>query len=124
MKYLLDVNALIAWEHPRSVHHLVFHRWAKQQGAASLVSCALSELGFMRVSMQVFGYSLADAQTALAGIKSQLGGFLLECPSPQLPVWATTAGRSSDAYLLQLASTHALSLATFDAGIPGASVIT
>jgi predicted nucleic acid-binding protein len=117
VKYLLDVNALIAWEHARSSHHSVFHRWAKQVGRANLWTCAHAELGFVRVSMQVFGYSLEQATRALTFLKKQAGGFIEVAPSPQLPPWASTAAKTSDAYLAQVARGEGMRLATFDAGI-------
>lgn len=123
MKYLLDVNALIALRHSRSPHHAAFHHWVAQVGFKNVLTCAHSELGFIRVSMQVFGYSLDEAQEALAATKKKLGGFVAEAPSPKLSPWAETAGRTSDAYLMQLAGRNKLRLATFDGGIPGAESI-
>jgi len=124
MKHLLDVNALIAWEHPRSPHHVAFHTWAKKQDVKHCATCALAELGFLRVSMQAFGYSGEDAKRALVTIKAQLGGYIQAAPSPVLLAdWATTAAKTSDAYLSQVATAEGLKLATFDKGIPGALVI-
>ncbi|QYM77506.1 PIN domain-containing protein [Horticoccus luteus] len=117
MKYLLDVNALLAWEHSDSSHHAAFHTWAKQAGRSHLWTCAHTELGFLRVSMQVFGYSLAQASEALSLLKEHVGGFIAVAPSPRLPRWASTAVKTSDAYLTQLARENGLRLATFDAGI-------
>lgn len=117
MKFLLDVNALVAWEHRGSPHHTAFHAWAKKTGLRNLSTCALVELGFVRVSMQVFGYSLAQAQEALAEMKPHLGGFIGEAPAPQLADWATTAAKTTDAYLVQLATTKGVRLATFDAAL-------
>ena len=87
MKYLLDINALIAWEHANSSHHADFHAWAKRAGRANLWTCAHTELGFLRVSMQVFGYSLSQAADALALLKERAGGFVDVAPSPRLPSW-------------------------------------
>jgi predicted nucleic acid-binding protein len=123
VKHLLDVNALLACEHQGSPHHEVFHAWAKRTGLRNLVTCGLVELGFIRVSMQVFGYSLAQAQTALAAIKPKLGGFIETAPSPQLSSWASTPGKTTDAYLAQIAARHGLTLATFDHAIPGTLLI-
>lgn len=123
MKHLLDVNALIACEHRGSPHHATFHAWAKREGMASLATCGLAELGFIRVSMQAFGYSLTEAQTSLNAIKSRLGGYLVDAPSPLLPAWASTAAKTSDGYLVQIAEAHGLNLATFDTGIPGVAPI-
>lgn len=123
MRYLLDVNALIALRHSRSPHHALFHNWAIRVGYANMLTCAHSELGFIRISMQVFGYSLEEAQDALATIREKLGGFVSDAPTPKLSPWASTAGRTSDAYLMQLATKNKLKLATFDGGIPGAESI-
>lgn len=92
-------------------------------GMGNLFTCAHSELGFIRVSMQAFGYSLNEAQDALAEIRKKLGGFVAQAPSPRLPDWSRTAGRTSDAYLAQVAGKNGLILATFDGGIPGAWTI-
>ncbi len=123
MKHLLDVNALLAWEHRNSPHHAEFHRWSKRVGAASLWTCALAELGFLRVSMQVFGYTLPVATAALSSLKLHCGGYVEAAPSPRLAAWASTAARTSDAYLLQLAQANGMVLATCDAGIRDAAVV-
>jgi uncharacterized protein len=120
MRYLLDVNALIAWEHGNSPHHVSFHGWARVVGRENLWTCALSELGFLRVSMQVFGYSLHQASGALTAIRQSAGGFIEVAPSPRLPVWSVNASRTSDGYLAQIARENKMRLATFDAGIKDA----
>jgi hypothetical protein len=38
-------------------------------------------------------------------------------PSPRLPAWASSAAKTSDAYLTQVARANKLRLATHDAGI-------
>jgi predicted nucleic acid-binding protein len=117
MTYLLDVNALLAWRHARAPHHQTFHAWAARVQRKNLRTCALAELGFIRVSMQVFGYTLAQAQDALRDIERELGGYVESAPSPRLPAWATTAARTSDAYLAQVAAANGVRLATFDAAL-------
>ncbi len=84
MKFLLDVSALLALQHRRSPHHSAFHAWVAKSGPSSLATCAVSELGFLRISMEVFGYSLTQSMDALADIKSQVGGFVENAPSPRL----------------------------------------
>ena len=120
MTFLLDVNALLAWEHNNSPHHAAFHVWAKRIGRANLRTCAHTELGFIRVSMQVFGYTLSQAATALAEIKKHTGGFITIAPSPRLPAWAVTAAKTTDAYLVQIARENGHRLATHDTGIKDA----
>lgn len=123
MKYLLDVNALLAWRHANAHGHDAFHRWAKAVGFQALGTCAHVELGFLRVSMQVFNLSLTEAQTALAEIRGQAGGFVAAAPSPKLPAWSGKPSQTSDAYLVQVAAEAGLTLATFDTTIPGATLI-
>jgi hypothetical protein len=115
--YLLDVNSLVAWHHAASPHHSRFHAWAARIGRTHLQTCALAELGFLRVSMQVFGYTLGQASAELNRMKQEIGGFIEGAPSPKLPDWAVTAARTSDGYLVQLAAAHGMKLATLDAGI-------
>jgi predicted nucleic acid-binding protein len=119
--YLLDVNSLVAWHHAGSPHHARFHAWAAGVGAANLRTCALSELGFLRVSMQVFGYTLSQATAELARMRKETGGFIEHAPTPRLPSWTKTASRTSDGYLVQLATAHGMRLATLDAGIKDAA---
>jgi predicted nucleic acid-binding protein len=121
VKRLLDINALLAWEHVNSPHHADFHAWAKAAGRPNLWTCAHTELGFLRVSMQVFGYSLSQAADALALLKKNAGGFIDAAPPPRLPAWASTAAKTSDAYLTQIARENGMRLATFDSGIGDAA---
>ena len=123
MNVLLDVNALLAWEHGSSPHHEFFHAWVAQQSDLGLWTCALTELGFIRVSMQVFGYDRASADQALRRMKAVTPGFINEAPSPELPPWVKSAAQTTDAYLVQLAQENDLQLATFDRGIKGRVVV-
>lgn len=120
MKYLLDVNAMLAWRHASANGHASFHAWAAAEGFDALATCAHVELGFLRISMQIFQLNLAEAQAALAEMKQHVGGFIPAAPSPRLDAWASRAARTSDAYLLQMAAANGLRLATLDASIPGA----
>lgn len=123
MKYLLDVNALLAWRYSTAHGHAPFHAWARTEGYAAFGTCAHVELGFLRLSMHLFNLTLSDAQTALAEIKKSTGGFVATAPSPRLPKWSLKASQTSDAYLVQLAASAGLTLATFDTGIPGTHLI-
>jgi predicted nucleic acid-binding protein len=117
MNYLLDTNALLAWEHRNSPHHLNFHAWSKRTGSTNLWTCAHTELGFLRVSMQVFSYSLPQATDALVSLKRSTGGFVAAAPSPRLPSWASNPAKTSDGYLTQIARENGMKLGTFDMGI-------
>jgi predicted nucleic acid-binding protein len=65
----------------------------------------------------VFGYSLAQATSALASLKRHTKGFVEKAPSPRLAAWGSTAAKTSDAYLAQIARENGMRLATFDSGI-------
>ena len=112
---------MLAWEHANSPHHEAFHAWAANLEDRQFWTCALTELGFIRVSMQVFAYDKAMAQAALQRIKSSTDSFIDDAPSPRLPNWVKTAGQTTDAYLVQLARTNKLKLATFDRKIRDSS---
>jgi hypothetical protein len=81
------VNALLAWWHFGFMDHAAFHAGAAQEKFGALATCAHSELGFLRVSTQGFGYSAGAAGKALAEIKRDVGGFVSASPSPKLPRW-------------------------------------
>ena len=121
MKYLLDVNALIAWWHSTHSHHIQFHQWGKAVGFKNLHTCNISELGFLRVSMQVYQFTAKEAQTALENIRARSAGHLDTVTAPALPAWAKTPAATTDAYLCQLARHHKLRLATFDTRIQDAA---
>jgi hypothetical protein len=58
-------------------------------------------------------------------MRKESGGFVEVAPAPSLPAWANTAARTSDGYLVQLAASQGMKLATLDGGIkdPAAEVI-
>ena len=119
MKYLLDVNALVAALYPASPHHAPFVAWAARQRPADFATCALTELGFIRVASAALGFSVGDARKLLAAFRASGPGYLVTLPSPadHLPAWASRHSHTTDAYLCALAHAHALSLVTFDPGI-------
>ena len=121
MNYLLDVNALVAWFHiePPALHARI-NAWTVP--AAQLATCAISELGFLRISMRVYGFDLAMTQKALASIKKDIAGYIDVLPSPSLANWVLSHKHTTDAYLCQLASAHGMKLATFDTGIKDSAV--
>ncbi len=129
MKYLLDVNILVAWgwsdhvEHERTVTWIAATK--KKQGTLLLTS-SIPQLGFVRVSVQRTGgrVTVKEASGTLAGMIASLGkcnSFLPDDrPVFDFPAWCQLASRTTDAHLLQLAQAHGAKLATLDAGILGA----
>lgn len=132
MNYLLDVNILVAWGWSDHVDHERTAAWiasAKKQRATKLMTSAIPELGFVRVSVQRTGghVTVAEAADTLAGMLATLHArhVLLadDQAAGQFPAWCASASRTTDAHLLHLAAAHGAKLATLDTGIPGAFLL-
>jgi predicted nucleic acid-binding protein len=130
VKYLLDINALIALAHTAHVHHGRASAWYQSidSPASAVCTCSITELGFVRVSVQAGLQSdVASARKALAALKSsspvpfQIVGDSLG--ADKLPAFAKTPLKLADGHLLELARHHEAQLTTLDAGIPGATVL-
>ena len=129
MKYLLDVNALVAL----GIYHHKFHdrvnAWITSQDGAQWLTCSITELGFVRVSAQTpdYGFTVQQAQTLLLSLKVSGKLALTFLPDGNdisyLPGWVKTPKQTTDGHLLQLASTNDAVLATLDERIPGAFLI-
>lgn len=118
MKYLLDVNALMAMCHTSHSEHARFHAWHASQTNAVLASCAIGDLGFIRISMTpAYNYTLEGAEKALASMRRDLTGYIDTMPPPRLARWVLSHKQTTDAYLCQLASANGMKLATFDTRI-------
>jgi predicted nucleic acid-binding protein len=117
VKFILDVNALIACCHAGHQDHANFHLWAAKVGFENLHTCIISELGLLRISPRVFpGYTSHRAQEWLEAFQEKIGGRIEKAPLPKLPV-TSTPPRSTDDYLCQIAKENSMRLATFDTGI-------
>ena len=132
MKYLLDVNVLVAWGWSDHVAHARTARWiaaTRKQRTARLLTSAIPELGFVRVSVQRTAgrVTVNEAGNALTGMLGSLGShhaFLPDDrPAGAFPTWCLQASRTTDAHLLALAEAHGAELATLDKHIPGAFLV-
>jgi len=132
VNYLLDVNVLVAWGWSDHVDHERTAAWigaARKQKATRLMTSAIPELGFVRVSVQRAGghATVAEATETLAGMVAALGArhVLLADDQAvrQFRAWCSSASRTTDAHLLALAAAHRTKLATLDTGIPGAFLV-
>jgi predicted nucleic acid-binding protein len=132
VKYLLDVNVLVAWgwqehaDHERVATWLAFERGKPDSG---FLTSPIPELGFVRVSVQRAAgtISVKEACSALEGMLASLGRTHSFIPDDQhgsrLPAWCKVAARTTDAHLLALANAHGAKLVTLDTGIPDAFVV-
>ena len=132
MNYLLDVNVLVAWGWSDHVAHEQTVTWiaaTRERTASKLLTSAIPELGFVRVSVQRTGghVTVKEAGKTLAGMLRALGTCHVFLPDDQpasnFPGWCHHASRTTDAHLLQLAEAHGARLATLDTGIPGAFLV-
>lgn len=121
---LLDVNVLVALAWPTHVHHDRVHGWFARRRAVGWATCALTEVGFVRVSSNrgVIPYAVSPAEaiallgelTALDGHEfwsDDVGGVVGPALEPSLVVGHQQV---TDAHLLALAMSRAGSLATLD----------
>ena len=71
MTYLLDVNALVALGFINHEFHNRVAVWLRKQQAPQLATCAITELGFLRVLAQApaYGLTVAQARTLLVRMK-------------------------------------------------------
>jgi toxin-antitoxin system PIN domain toxin len=130
VKYLLDINALIALAHRAHVHHGRVAAWYQsvQESATGFCTCAITELGFVRVAVQTsLQLDVAAARKALAELKkSSRVPFALLADSlgvDQLPAFARTPGKLTDGHLFELARSHGAEFVTLDTGVPGALLV-
>jgi predicted nucleic acid-binding protein len=130
MRYLLDVNTLVALGHTLHVHHERAGRWLQSvlPAAENLASCAITELGFVRVSVQSgLQPDVSAARLALARLKASSPAPFVLCPddlgADRLPKYVNKPAELTDGHLLELARAHGAQLVTLDCKIPGALLI-
>jgi predicted nucleic acid-binding protein len=129
MKYLLDVNALIAFGITQHQFHQRVVNWIRSQRGSTFLTSSVTEIGFVRVVASVAMYDLkvTQARMLLLGMKASAAQPLTFLPDGNdisaLPEWAKSPGQTTDGHLVQLAKANGAVLATLDEGIPGAFVI-
>src|ERR1700677_5124442 len=121
MKYLLDVNILLAaiWtDHP---HHAKAFAWLDGKDAAL---CPVSELGFIRISVnkKAFIFSMERTRQGLEKFLEDRKPGRIPDDLPALNSHPRTSDQVTDHYLADLAAKHGLKLATMDGQLKHASV--
>ena len=129
MKYLLDVNVLLALLLAAHEHHEIAETWIEAlDNRDEVLLSAWTEMGFVRVA--VAARYLPDVPTArrvLLGFKAaraRVGFIADDRRSQHLPAWVKTHAQVGDGHLLSLAESCHAKLATLDQGIAGSEVIT
>src|SRR6202162_1969166 len=132
MKYLLDVNSLVALGflqhefHERVVSGVTP---VATRGVLELATCSITELGFVRVLAQApqYGFTIAHARTLLLRLKTGNSLKFTFIPDDHdvshIPAWVKTAKQTTDGHLVQLAKAKSAILATLDERIPGTFLI-
>jgi len=132
MKYLFDVNALVAFAFSDHTFHERLARWVSKRVSPAedeFATCSITELGFVRILAQVpqYGTTLADGKQLLRRIKTEGAhnfSFLVDDQdTSRLPGWVHRPNQLTDGHLVQLAAAKDAVLATLDRGIPGAFLI-
>ncbi|HKW33367.1 MAG TPA: PIN domain-containing protein [Candidatus Acidoferrum sp.] len=132
MRYLLDVNALLALVILEHEFHARVASWVKRLGTTGvpeLATCSITELGFVRVlgQAQQYGLSVAQARELLLKVKHSHGMRWIFIPddhdTSHLPRWVRTPKQTTDGHLAELARANEAVLATLDRRIPHALVI-
>jgi predicted nucleic acid-binding protein len=132
VRYLLDVNALLALAILEHECHPRVANWVERlatKGVPELATCSITELGFVRVlgQAQQYGSSVAQARELLLELKDSNG---MRCTFisddrdiSRLPKWVRTPRQTTDGHLAELAKANGAVLATLDRSIPGAFFI-
>lgn len=116
MKYLLDINVLLAaiWaNHPQ---YAAAEAWLNGK---SVVVCPILELGFLRISTnkKAIAAPMKDARKALERFLSETKATRIADDLPALESHPVNSDQVTDLYLAALARRHGFKLATLDAGI-------
>jgi hypothetical protein len=121
MKYLLDVNFLIAAILDSHTQHEIADKWL---AGKSLATCPLSETGFLRIVThpKIYGVPMPVAREALSDFISNHAPIFLPDDLNALKSSAQSSEQVTDFYLAELACTHQMKLATFDARISHCAV--
>lgn len=133
IRYLLDVNVLIALVDPAHVQHEAAHAWFAATGRSAWASCPITEAGLIRV----LGHPRypnspgppAAVMPLLVDLRRQSGhafwpdDISLTDTSLFDAAALLTASQVTDSYLLGLAVRHGGRLATFDRRITPTAVL-
>ncbi|MCL4848678.1 MAG: PIN domain-containing protein [Acidobacteria bacterium] len=124
MAALLDVNVLVAIVVPEHEHHGVALGWYTSEANQTWATCAVTELGVVRVCAQLPGGAWPPERTAdqllLLTADGRVHEFWPDASSPTVMPevrTAQTGKQITDRYLLGLARRHGGKLVTFDGGI-------
>lgn len=130
MKYLLDVNSLIALAHTDHEDHGKVAKWFARStlNSEAFLTCAITELGFARVSVQArLEPDVDSAKRTISKMKesSKVPFHMVsdDIGIDKLPDQIRGYTTITDAHLVLLAKANSARLATLDTGIKDAEFI-
>jgi uncharacterized protein len=129
MTYLLDVNVLVALGFQQHEFHGRVAQWVKKESPLHFATCAITELGFVRVLAQAPSYGLVVSQARALLSQLKASDFLHwifisdNRDISHLPAWVKSAAQITDGHLAELARANGALLATLDRKIPGSFLI-
>ena len=118
MKYLLDVNALIAFGVTQHQFHQRLVDWIRSQRGSTFLTSSVTEIGFVRVvaSVALYNLSVTQARLLLLGMKANAAQPLTFLSDKNdistLPEWVTSPAQATDGHLVQVAIENDAVLAT------------
>lgn len=118
---LLDTNVLLALAWPNHQYHAEAHKWFGAQSGHGWATCAVTQLGFIRLSANP-AYTPApvspqDAASLLERLLRHKSHRFWPSPSAAAPaIYSRTLGHQqvNDAYLVEVARRHKGRLVTLD----------
>lgn len=126
---LLDTNVLLALAWPNHQHHEAAHQWFHQEAGLGWATCALTQLGFVRLSSNPAYTPEAVAPGEAAALLARMTShpqhqFWAELPAVDADTLRHSIGHQQvmDAYLVRLARAHAGRLVTFDGRVAAHAV--
>ena len=124
MRFLLDVNVLIALIDPAHVGHDAAHRWFETEGQLKWATCPMTENGVIRIVGHPKYPNSPGSPAIVADVVQQLRGLpghrfwsddMSLVGSDRVdPTQILTSAQVTDSYLLALAAENGGKLATFD----------
>jgi toxin-antitoxin system PIN domain toxin len=113
MKYLLDINVLLAAIWANHPHYAITDAWLIGK---SVVVCPISELGFLRISSnkKAIAAPMKDARKALERFLAETKAIRIADDLPALASHPVASDQVTDQYLAALAAQHGCKLATLD----------
>jgi toxin-antitoxin system PIN domain toxin len=115
MTYLLDVNVLLAAAWQNHSQHRAAKKWlAEMLRDNAFATCPIVQLGFLRISWQLYAPDLVSAGQSLGSFTEHPRHVFWADELAANKLKAANQGQLTDAYLLKLAERNGGKLATFD----------